>query len=123
MSLAVPATRARNVILEYFSAVDAGDVAAALMAFNNDVTYERPGYAPIVGLDALATFYRSTRVIREGRHFIEGLLTDGVRASAWGSFEGIDRKGEPLSERWADIYRFRRGRISDRRTHFFRAAI
>jgi ketosteroid isomerase-like protein len=107
----------------YFEAVDANDVAGLLRAFHDDAVYERPGYAAIEGMAALRHFYEQVRVIAGGKHTVEGIIVQGDRAAAWGSFEGTSRTGEPLAERWADVYQFEGALIRYRRSHFYRPAI
>jgi ketosteroid isomerase-like protein len=111
------------VVRSYFTAVDAGDLPRLLRCFHEDVTYERPGYPTIHGLERLRHFYAEDRVVGSGMHRVDGVLVDGLVAAAWGQFVGRSRSGEPLDEGWCDVYRFVGARIGYRRTHFFRPAI
>ncbi|MDX2007685.1 MAG: nuclear transport factor 2 family protein [Meiothermus sp.] len=114
---------AKHVVMQYFHAIDAGDLDTALAQFSQDSVYERPGYPPLEGIDQIRNFYQSVRVIRRGRHTLEGLLVEGDQAVTWGVFEGESRDGVQLQERWSDVYRLKGGKIAYRRTHFFRAAV
>ncbi|MFC0105200.1 nuclear transport factor 2 family protein [Kibdelosporangium aridum] len=89
----------------------------------DDVRYDRPGYPTIHGVAQLLDFYRHTRVIADGRHKLESLLTDQTQGFCWGSFEGISRSGEPLFELFADWYVFEADRICRRRSFFYKPAI
>lgn len=113
----------REVIRAYFRAVDANDVDGAVALFHEELVYERPGYEPILGRERLRHFFRDERVIAEGRHEIEGVLVDGDRVAAWGSFAGTSRTGAALSESFCDIYEMQDHTIYRRRTFFFRPAV
>jgi uncharacterized protein len=91
--------------------------------FTVDVVYERPGYEPLFGLDALDHFYRAVRIIASGEHQIERLIAYPDAAACWGRFVGADRNGRPLNERFSDVYELRNGLVARRVTHFFRPAI
>lgn len=113
----------RAVINAYFRHVDANDFDAVVALFESKAIYERPGYAPIDGLDQLRRFYANDRVVGSGRHQIEGVIVEADVACAWGSFSGLSRAGGELNERWCDVYEFVNAQISHRRTHFFRPAV
>lgn len=113
----------REVITACFAAVDGADIAGLLLGYADDVVYERPGYPPIAGREALDHFYRVERTIAVGRHTIEGVLCDNGHGAAWGRFEGVSRTGDRLTERWCDTYVFERDLIVFRRTHFFRPGV
>lgn len=91
--------------------------------FHAEVVYERPGYPPIEGIDALFDFYSFTRIIAEGTHSLDGGLHEDGKAICWGHFHGRSKTGEELSERFADAYELEDGVIKKRTTYFFRAAI
>jgi ketosteroid isomerase-like protein len=106
-----------------FRAIDARDWAAMGQYFTADVVYERPGYEPIRGFDALMQFYCEVRIIVSGSHELQRIVADPAAASCWGRFRGEARDGRKLDERFADVYTLRDGRVATRITHFFRAAI
>jgi uncharacterized protein len=106
-----------------FEYVDSRNWDGLFLAFCDDVVYERPGYAPLVGIDRVVRFYREERVIASGRHELENLVTDERRGACWGRFVGIHKNGSGLSERFADVYTFERGKIKTRKSYFFRPAI
>jgi ketosteroid isomerase-like protein len=84
---------------------------------------ERPGYECLVGLDQLMQFYRRVRVIASGTHLLEEIVGDDVRAACWGRFVGVHKDGSPIDERFADVYTLADGKITTRRSYFFRPAV
>ena len=110
---------ARAVILDYFRAVDACDIAAVLSSFAPDSEYERPGYPAIHGHDELRRFYEHDRVIASGQHVIERVVVEGDTGACWGRFTGRLRDGAAVDVRFADVYTFEAGKIKTRRTHFY----
>jgi ketosteroid isomerase-like protein len=102
-----------------FVAIDACDWSALARLYAEDCTYERPGFAPISGLDALIHFYVEVRPIRSGRHEVRVFVEDADRVCAAGGFVGALRTGEAISLEFADLYTIRDGRIARRKTFFF----
>lgn len=113
----------RDVVCNYFAAVDANDFDRLIELFDDEVVYERPGYDAIEGKQQLKRFYASERVIASGEHTVRGVVADGDRVTAWGDFRGTSRTGAQLSEGWCDVYQFRDARIYRRRTYFYRPAV
>jgi len=113
----------KDHVLGMFDAIDGRDFDALGRYFHPDIVYERPGYEPIRGLDALLHFYREVRRIGGGRHHVEALVDDEEGAVAMGTFRGVLKDGAEANEPFADAYRFQDGRIAHRRTYFFRPAI
>lgn len=116
-----------SFIIDMFRHIDQGKWDDLAKFFATNATYERPGYAPLTGRDSIMKFYREERIVASGSHSIDDCIIDlkldrGL-ASCWGSFEGLSRNGEKLKERFADIYELRDGKITLRRTYFFRPAI
>ena len=115
---------AENFVVDLFHKIDARDWDALPSSFAEDVVYERPGYPPLVGVEALMRFYRHERVIASGAHELERVVLDGECGACWGRLVGRHRDGSPLDERFADVYTLDdRGRIKARRSYFFRPAI
>jgi ketosteroid isomerase-like protein len=112
-----------HLVLRLFTLIDGQKWEALPELFTPAVCYERPGYAPICGIPSLLSFYRSERVVADGRHEIHGCLGSGGEASCWGEFSGISRSGQPLRETFADWYWISSGQISRRKTFFYRPAI
>lgn len=112
-----------QIIRDLFRVVDARDWDSMQTFFCQDVTYERPGYDPIIGFENLLHFYEHVRVIASGRHELEQIMIDGQRGSCCGRFLGVNKAGVPLDERFADMYLFENGKIKQRRSYFFRPAV
>lgn len=115
---------AENFVVELFRKIDARDWEALPSSFADDVVYERPGYPPLVGREAVMRFYRHERVIADGEHQLERVVLDDGGGACWGRLVGVHRDGSPLDERFADVYTLdEQGRIKTRRSYFFRPAI
>ena len=113
----------RALLEAYFQAIDAGDLESLPRFFHRDIVYERPGYDPLVGLDAVMHFYRTRRVIASGKHQVEGIVVEGDAGASWGRFAGARKDGSAIDERFADVYTFTDGKVRTRRSHFFRPAV
>lgn len=95
---------ATEAVRRYYALVDAGDVEGVVACFAEEAVYHRPGYAPMVGRAALATFYGGERVIADGRHEIDDLLADGARVAVRGRFVGSLKDGSEASVGFADFW-------------------
>jgi ketosteroid isomerase-like protein len=113
----------KQFIVGMFQKIDTRDWDGLSSFFRPDVVYERPGYEPIVGLDALLHFYREVRVIAAGRHALSDVVVGESSAACWGRFVGKHKSGEELDERFADVYTFADGKIKTRASYFFRPAV
>src|SRR5436190_6418571 len=113
----------RGVIEDLYQCVDAQGWDDLGEFFAEDVVYQRPGYAPLIGLDAVLDFYRRVRVVASGRHHLEQILVDGEQVACWGRFEGRHRNHSPIDERFADVYTLDGKKITSRQTYFFRPAV
>ncbi len=112
-----------DLIRHLFEIVDARRWDDLDQVFHPEITYERPGYEPLVGFAAVSDFYRNRRVIARGGHAVEGMAVEANRGACWGRFVGARHDGTPIDERWADVYTFAAGRIRTRRSYFFRPAV
>ncbi len=108
---------------ELFAAVDAREWERLDEFYTEDATYERPGFALLVGLCALTDFYANVRNIASGAHELGGTMVVDDTAACWGRFSGWSRDGRELDERFADVYELRDGKICKRTTFFFRPAV
>lgn len=106
-------------IKEYYRLVDANDIDGILALFTANCIYERPGYDPILGSQALRRFYEVDRVIAAGVHVVGRPLTAADSAAVEGVFKGVLRSGEEVSVRFADFFHMVGGLIDLRRTYFF----
>lgn len=112
-------TRLRDL----YRTIDACDWTALAGFFHADIVYERPGYAPLVGLERVMRFYREERVIASGKHQVEGVLHELDRAACWGSMRGSLRDGTRTEVRFADVYSFEDDKIRTRCSYFFSPAV
>jgi uncharacterized protein len=112
-----------SLVQRLLTVIDQRDWIQLASLVTDDVRYDRPGYPTIQGVRELLEFYRHTRIIADGKHRLESLLTDDTQGFCWGSFEGVSRSGEPLNEVFADWYVFERDKVCRRRSFFFKPAI
>jgi ketosteroid isomerase-like protein len=108
---------------ELFSRIDASDWDALADLFHADVVYERPGYAPLAGLQRVLDFYRRERQVASGSHELERIVVQGDAAACWGRLRGTLKSGARADIRFADVYVFADGKIKLRRSYFFAAAV
>lgn len=105
----------------YYRAVDADDLEALLALFTPDAVYERPGYEPFEGHEALRAFYAGDRVIASGEHVLESVVADPAtsQVACHGRFEGTLKDGSATAVRFADFYELDDVARFTRRTTFF----
>ena len=117
---------AEAVVRAYYAAVDADDVETLIGLFAADATYERPGYEPFVGHEALRAFYTGDRVIASGKHTLDAVVVDatGEQVAVHGRFEGTLKDGSAASVGFADFWVLdETGRALTRRTFFDSPAV
>jgi steroid delta-isomerase len=108
-----------EAVTSYYKLVDADDVEGLLDLFADDAVYDRPGYDPLVGMEALRMFYSSTRVIQSGTHAVTNLVVGENKIAAEGTFEGTLKNGAEVSLRWADFWTFGEdGKVTRRDSYF-----
>lgn len=113
----------RELALQYYATVDAGNDDATADLFAADATYDRPGYDTFVG-PAIREFYKGDRVIASGAHTVAEVLVDGNRAATHGEFNGKLKDGSDAHEGFADFFEFNAaGEITKRTSYFYRAAV
>lgn len=95
---------AAAAVRRYYERVDAGDVEGVLDCFADDAVYHRPGYAPMVGRESLASFYGGARVIADGRHDLDAVLVDGSAAAVRGRFTGTLKDGTEVHVGFSDFF-------------------
>lgn len=105
----------RDLVREYYDAVDDDRVDDLLALFAEDVTYERPGQASIDGKTDLATFYREERAL-DGDHEIHTVAVDGDRVAVRGTFTG-EQAGDPVEFGFADFHVVEDDTITERHTY------
>lgn len=108
----------------YYERVDAGDVEGVLDWFAPDAVYERPGYAPMRGRQALAAFYGGERVIDSGVHTLQDVIVEGGRVAVRGRFDGTLKDGSSVSIGFADVIEYDPdGRAVRRHSYFESPAV
>lgn len=112
-----------KLITEFFNVVDTTDWEKMSTLVCEDVVYERPGYAPIIGISAFLHFYKYVRIIASGEHQLDYIIIDEDHGSCWGRFNGYDKGHVSLDELFSDVYIFENDKIKWRRSYFFRPAI
>jgi ketosteroid isomerase-like protein len=118
-----PTPMAADFIRTVFQTIDSRDWDGLGRIFCEDITYERPGYKPLVGCERVKNFYCEERVIASGTHFLEGVVLNDDQGACWGRFIGMHKNGSAIDERFADAYTFANGKIKTRKSYFFRPAV
>lgn len=113
----------REIVERLFEVVDSQQWDRLADVFHPNAVYERPGYKPLVGRDAVIDFYRNIRIISSGQHQLADCIEEGNVAACHGRFTGLSRTGEELDEQFADFYSFEDDLIRTRKSYFFRPAI
>ena len=112
-----------SFVRRLFECIDGSDWRGLSDLLHEEAVYERPGYTPFVGKQAIMNFYLEERIVSSGQHVIEKVVSDGANIACWGSFSGLDKNGRGIAAGFADIYSVRDGRIHLRRTFFDSPAI
>lgn len=93
-----------RLVETYYSRVDAhrDDV---FDLFHPEVTYKRPGYPLLQGLEELRTFYRDQRVISSGRHEVVSVFVGAEgKVAVEGRFEGRLKDGTRVDLPFSDFF-------------------
>jgi uncharacterized protein len=106
-----------------FAAIDGRDWRALEALLDPNATYERPGYAPLVGAEEIMYFYRHVRIIRSGRHEVHGVIEGRNMLNHYGRFQGLAKDGTPLDVLFCDVCQVSSGLLRHRRTFFYVPAI
>lgn len=118
------ALSADSLVARLFRIVDDRSWGELATVFGEHAVYERPGYEPLEGIDRIRHFYMHERIIAPGSVHVVEHVTSGLEAAAcWGRLQGTALDGKPLDEQFADTYVIKSGRISRRKTFFYRPAI
>jgi ketosteroid isomerase-like protein len=114
------ADRNTQLIQDFYTHVDAGEVTAMGALFTPGARYYRPGYAPLASRDEIERFYREERTIRDGHHTLERVVATDGDVAVRGSFAGHLRDGRRAEHRFAEFFTVSPdGRLSRRDTFFF----
>lgn len=106
-------------VTRYYELVDAGDTEGLVALFTPEATYERPGYPPMTGHEALRAFYSGERIIESGAHTLTAAVVDGDAVAVQGRFAGRARDGRALELRFSDFFTLDGERIAGRTTYFY----
>jgi uncharacterized protein len=112
-----------SLVHDLFQAIDSRSFERLRELCHPDVTYERPGYEPFVGIDRLLKFYREERVIASGDHHLTAVVVEGANGACWGRFLGAHRDGSDIDVEFADTYQIEDGRIRRRKSFFYQPAV
>lgn len=116
-------TNRDELIHGLLSVIDRRDWHELGRLVTDDICYDRPGYATIRGVADFLEFYRHVRIVADGMHKIERLLTNETQGFCWGRFEGMSKSGTGISATFADWYEFDGDRVRRRRTFFYQPSI
>ncbi|MFD5426306.1 nuclear transport factor 2 family protein [Streptomyces sp. NPDC127084] len=101
--MTAPGSTAEEVVRRYYEYVDGQD-PALFDLFHPSIRYKRPGYPVIDGIVEFREFYRSRRIITEGRHSVEALFHSDRRVAVEGRFTGILRDGSRADLFFSDFF-------------------
>lgn len=121
-----PATQCANHhpwIDRLFRNIDGGDWASLNIMLSDDVVYERPGYSPLVGRDAVMNFYEKVRIIKSGRHSVHDVISDQDKMSYHGHFAGTSKAGELLDVGFCDVCEVQNNLLKHRKTFFYTPSV
>ena len=116
-------TTNEELIISLFKTIDSADWQSLAQFFDKNITYERPGYKTLIGIEQLLHFYQYDRVIASGKHHLQHIVVTEDYGSCWGQFIGVHKNGSQISEGFADVYSFENSKLKTRRSYFFRPAI
>ena len=107
----------REIITEYFRAVDAKDLDALFALFHDEIEYIR-GSQHIVGMKAFQEFYHNARPIDSGEHILDHIYISPPESAVRGHFVGALKDGTEINIDFADFMRYQDGKIIWRKTYF-----
>lgn len=113
----------RALVQRYYDLVDVNDVDGLVALFADDAVYERPGYEPLRGKEAIEAFYRGGRVIERGQHTLTNFVVGGGDVAVEGGFSGVLRDGRSVEVRFADFFRIADRQFLERHTYFFAPSV
>ncbi|MBM4188569.1 MAG: nuclear transport factor 2 family protein [Gemmatimonadetes bacterium] len=106
-----------DFIRTMFQAIDGRDWDALANQLHPEVRYDRPGFEPLMGRDAVIHFYREVRQIH-GRHHLDHLIANDREGAHFGHFVGAKPDGTPFTADYADYYGFKDGLLWRRKSYF-----
>lgn len=90
---------------------------------SDQVCYERPGYDALVGKAAFMHFYQHVRIIKSGKHTVDGVIWRDDAIVYHGSFVGESHSGEALSVAFCDVCELDGNLLRTRKTYFYTPAV
>lgn len=109
-----------DLLVKLYEAIDTRRWDVFPEIFTADVIYERPGTREITGLGELTRFYRDLRPIAQSQHQLTQVVSDGKVGACAGRLLARDLEGNPVDQRFADIFEFQGEKVRRRITYFFR---
>ncbi|MFC6617423.1 nuclear transport factor 2 family protein [Deinococcus radiophilus] len=74
---------ARELIERLFGVIDGARFDELGQVFAQEAVYERPGYAPLRGLERIGEFYRHERIIGAGQHHVAAVTYSAAGDATW----------------------------------------
>jgi len=123
-NISSPSVTSADLIREMFAIIDTGrDWQKFNQVFAPNGVYFRPGYPAIRGIENLQEFYTLTRQVKQGRHYLHEIVSEGSTSCCWGMFSGTTKSGERVVVNFTDWYKFANRLITYRRTFFYQPVI
>jgi len=106
-----------TTVRRYYELIDEERLTDVFDLFAEDITYDRPGHAPLEGLDAFKQFYQEDRSLTDGTHEVHEVVAQGQTVAVRGSFSGT-QNGCSVEFEFADFHTFdEMGQIIHRATY------
>jgi uncharacterized protein len=118
--------RNKQLAAEFFTRVDANDIAGALDTLSDDVTWRIPGkpeLVPVTGPHSkeqiARVFYSMVRQLQDGlRMTIKGAIAEGDQVALEVESRGTLQNGRVYNNEYHFLFTLRDGRISDVREYY-----
>lgn len=94
--------------------MDSGQWEKLFSLFSDDIFYERPGHQPIIGIDNFKHFFLHVRTIKDSKHTLMSIISEGNSVAVHGRFEGYMKDGSQAEFGFADFFEFSQGKINNR---------
>jgi len=107
-----------DLVLRYFAACTAGDVAAVTACFTDDAVVYDLNHRPVVGADRIGSFYEKVRDRWAGAAWwVDTYVQQGDHAAIEWAMSGTGPEG-PFVVRGSEHYRFAGGAIAEIRQYW-----
>lgn len=101
-------------VLHYFRLVDEGRIDEMFALYGDDIVYRRAGVEPIIGIEAMRTFFAGPRGVVSIRHEISTLVREGECVAIEGRARAVLADGGSFDRRIGEFFWFRDGLIVER---------